>query len=143
MTDPDRVDEEQAGFNWRLRRSGDDGHFELSDQATFELADSDGIVVTTFSISAATINTVLRPHFSAFAEFQLDGTVSLDVELSAAFEEPLQKADILQMVTDALSPEMLQDEPNVRDQLNELRRKLTEAIAVVDRTLAVLDDRTD
>jgi hypothetical protein len=134
---------EMGGFNWRLRRAGDDGRLDLPDQATFEFANSEGTVVTLFSIPAETINTLLRPHLSTFAELQLDGTVLLDVELSAVFEAPLQKADILQLVTDALSPKMLQDEPNIRDQLNELRRKLTEAITVVDRTLADLDEQSD
>jgi hypothetical protein len=141
VDDPER--REMGGFNWQLRRAGDDGRLDLADRATFEFADFEGTVVTSFSIPAETINTLLRPHISTFAELQLDGTVSLDVELSTAFEAPMQKADILQLVTDAISPEMLQDEPDVIDQLNELRRKLTEAIAVVDRTLADINEQKD
>ena len=37
-----------------------------------------------------------------------------------------------------LIPEMLEDEPNLREQLHELRRKLADSLAMVDKTLADL-----
>jgi hypothetical protein len=133
-------DEEKAGFSWRMRRSADEGRFHLADQATFECVDSDGVVAASFSMPIDTIFGLLVPHLTIFAELRLDGAVYLDAEPSTVFDEPPHSLDILQMVSDALSPEMLQDEPDAKDQLTVLRHRLKEAIALVDHTLANLDE---
>jgi hypothetical protein len=141
MTDPELPESrEKTGFSWRMRHSADNGRFHLADQATFEYADSDGVIAASFSMPLETIFDFVSAHLSIFADLRLDGAVFLDAELSTVFDEPPHSLDILQMVSDALSPEMLEDEPDAKDQLTVLRHRLKEAIALVDHTLANLDE---
>lgn len=72
----------------------------------------------------------------------LDGTFSV---IAPDSEHPLSSATVGldELVARDTAPEMLQDEPNLRDQLNELRRKLSDAIVIVDRTIADLDKQPD
>jgi hypothetical protein len=68
----------------------------------------------------------------------LDGSISI---VAPDSEHPLSSASVGldELVVRDLSAEMLRDEPNLKAQLSELRRKLTDALALVDRTLADLD----
>jgi hypothetical protein len=128
---------DESGFTWRLKQSGDKGSVGLDSPIVFELADALGSTLASVSMSSKTIEALLRPHLSIFAELQLDGSVSLDSELFALLSTP-KKTDILELVKQGLAPEMLRDEPSLKERLNELRRKLTLAISVVDQTLANL-----
>jgi hypothetical protein len=144
MDDPELPEGSQKpGFTWRMRRTANEGRLQLADQATFEYADTDGVIAASFSMPIEMISGLLLPHLSIFAELRLDGAVSLDAEPSTAFDEPPHRLDILQMVSDALSPEMLEDEPEAKDQLTVLRRRLTDALALVDRTLTDFDEQPD
>jgi hypothetical protein len=139
MNDPANENRRDGtGVKWRLKLSADQIEAVLDGPVGFELADADGSMLASVSIPTETINELLSPHFSISAQLQLDGSVSLDSEFFA-LSPPPTSTDILHLVRQALAPEMLRDEPNLQDQLQELRRKLTEALSLVDQTLADLD----
>jgi hypothetical protein len=126
-----------SGAIWRIRPSEHHGLAALESPIVFELADSFGSTFASVSIPTETVDELLRPHLSVFAELQLDGSVSLDSEIFPLFPTP--PTDILKLARQALAPEMLRDEPNLKEQLSELRLKLAEALSLVDQTLANLD----
>lgn len=51
----------------------------------------------------------------------------------------LMEIEVDELIEQNLAPEMIEDEPNLREQLQELRRKLTDSFALVDKTLAYLE----
>jgi hypothetical protein len=132
------VGNDGVGANWRLRTSEDQGMAALSGPVVFELADSLGSTSASFSIPPETLNVLLLPHISIFAELQLDGSVSLDTELFALFPQS-KTTDIYELVKEGIAPEMLEDELDVKNRLAILRKRLTDALALVDQTLNNLD----
>lgn len=72
----------------------------------------------------------------------LDGLISI---VAPDSEHPLSSATIGldELAARDLSPEMLQDEPNAREQLLVLRQRLVDALTIVDRTLVDLGEQAD
>jgi hypothetical protein len=139
MIDPaDEINSGGTGATWRLRRPEGHGAKALDRPIVFELTDTNATNLVSISIPPEKIEELLKPHLSIFFELQLDGSVPVDSEFFSLFPPPTT-TDILELVRRALTPEMLQDEPNLPDQLKELRRKLTESLALVDKTLADLE----
>lgn len=138
MPDPAKeFDHDGKYVTWRLRRSEGQILEAMDKHIVLELVTAHGATLASISIPPDLMVELLRPHLSIFAELQLDGSVSLDSELFALFP-PEGPPDILELVKHALAPEMLQDEPNLKDQLHELRRKLTDSLTLVDKALADL-----
>lgn len=138
MSDPGNDnDHNGAGTIWRLKPSKHEGLAVLGGPIVFELTDGLGSTLASVSIPLETIDELLTPHLSIFAELQLDGSVATDSEFFSLFP-PENPPDIVDLVKQALAPEMLHDEPNLKDRLQELRRKLTEALGLVDQTIANL-----
>ena len=122
---------------WHLRWTDAEGLIGLDGKIVFELADSDGTILASASIPVETIVELLQPHVSIFAELQLDGTVSLESELFAP--APLPKTtDILELVRQALAPEMLEDEPEVAKMLSKFRDRLLKSLEHVEKAIASL-----
>jgi hypothetical protein len=139
MTDPANENVHNGdGVTWRLRESEDKLVVGSGGPVVLELTDANGSALASFSVPSETMDQLLRPHLSIFAELQLNGSVSLDSEFFALFPSS-KTTDIYELVKEGIAPEMRRDEPNLREQLNELRRKLTEAISLVDHTLANLN----
>lgn len=127
-----------TGAIWHLRPSKEKGLATLDGPIVFELADDHGSTLASVSIPSESIDELLRPHLSIFAELQLDGSVSLDSEFFAPFPSS-KTTDIYELVREGIAPEMLEDELDVKDRLATLRQRLTDALALVEQTLADLD----
>lgn len=134
---PDKDGDDGTGFRWRLRQS-DKRFAPMENPVAIELADADGLVLATVSMPSETLNGLLSPHLSLFAELQLDGTLSLDSEFFALFA-PSKATNIYELVKEGIALEMLEDESDVKGQLSTLRQRLTDALELVDQTLADLD----
>ena len=127
-----------AGVSWRIKQPEDQGLVSMEGPIFFELVDGLGSTLATVSIASETVEELLRPHVAVFAELQLDGSVSLDSEFFALF--PLSKTtDIYELIKEGIAPEMLEDELNVKNRLTILRKRLTDALTLVDQTLSKLD----
>ena len=139
MDDPESdKDKDGAGTIWRLNPPVNQGSTALGGPLVFELADSLGSTLAAVSIPPETLDELLVPHLSVFAELQLDGSISLDSEFFALFPTS-NTTDIYELVKEGITPDMLEDEPNVRERLAILKKRLADALTLVDQTLSNLD----
>jgi class 3 adenylate cyclase len=139
MDDPvNENDHSGNGVRWRLRQSVDRGVEVLDSLIVVELSDARGSTMASVSMPSETINELLRPYLSIFVELQLDGTVSLDSEICAPTLEPSTETDILQLVSQAVAPEMLEDEPEAAQMLSKFRERLLKSLEHVEKAIASL-----
>jgi class 3 adenylate cyclase len=139
MDDPvNENDHSGNGVRWRLRQSVDRGVEVLDSLIVVELSDARGSTMASVSMPSETINELLRPYLSIFVELQLDGTVSLDSEICAPTLEPSTETDILQLVSQAVAPEMLEDEPEAAQMLSKFRDRLLKSLEHVEQAIASL-----
>jgi hypothetical protein len=123
---------------WRIRQSKDRSVEVLDSSIVLELSDALGSTMVSVSVPSETINELLRPYLSIFVELQLDGTVSLDSEICAPTLEPSTETDILQLVSQAVAPEMLEDEPEAAQMLSKFRDRLLKSLEHVEQAIASL-----
>jgi hypothetical protein len=128
----------ETGFSWRVRQSTDQDVTAFNGPIVFELTDTHGSTLSTFTILPEKLNELLRPHLSIFAELQLDGTVSLDSEICVSTSTPLTETDILQLALQAVAPEMLEDEPEAAQMLSKFRGRLLKSLEHVEQAIASL-----
>jgi hypothetical protein len=139
MTDP--VSENGRGGNdvtWHIRKSNDRSVEVSEGPIVLELVDAQGWTLASVSIPSVTINELLRPYLSIFVELHLDGTVSLDSEICAPTLVPPTETDILQLVSQAVAPEMLEDEPEAVQMLSKFRDRLLKSLKHVEKAIASL-----
>jgi hypothetical protein len=71
-------------------------------------------------------------------------TIGLDGNVSIMFDDDFQSADHVttisldQLVADAVSPEMLEDEPQAAQHLSEFRTRLLKSLELVEQAIASL-----
>lgn len=139
MNDPANENgSDDAGVSWRIRQPEDQGLVGMDGPIFFELVDGLGSTLASVSMLPETLDQLLQPHVSILAELQLDGSVRLETEFFALFPSS-KSTDIYELVKDGIAPEMLEDELDVKNRLTILRKRLTDALALVDQTLATLD----
>jgi hypothetical protein len=139
MTDPANENDRLGdGVTWRFRQSGDEIVVGSGDAVVLELTDAHGSALASVSLPTETIDELLRPHVAIFAELQLDGSVAMDTEFFALFP-PSKTTDIYELVKEGIAPEKLEDESDVKERLRILKKRLTDALALVETTLANLD----
>jgi hypothetical protein len=139
MNNPEN--EKSQGGNsvtWRIRQSKDRSVEVFDSLIVFELSDARGSTMASVSIPSETMNELLKPHISIFVELQLDGTVSLDSEICAPTLEPSTETDILQLVSQAVVPEMLEDELEAAQMLSKFRDRLLKSLEHVEQAIASL-----
>jgi hypothetical protein len=139
MNDPSTDDgSDGIGFIWRIKQNTHQGIAVLHNLIVIELADPHGSTVASISIPTEKINELFRPYLSVFVELKLDGTVSLDSEICAPMLEPSTETDILQLVSQAVAPEMLEDEPEAAHMLTKFRDRLLKSLEHVEQVIASL-----
>jgi hypothetical protein len=139
MNDPSTGDGSVGiGFTWRIKQNTHQGIAVLHNLIVIELADPHGSTLASVSIPSVTINELLRPYLSIFVELQLDGTVSMDSEICAPTLEPSTETDLLQLVSQAVVLEMLEDELEAAQLLSKFRDRLLKSLEHVDQAIASL-----
>jgi hypothetical protein len=136
----DRANDEgrhRDDFTWRFRQSEDDIAAGLGGRVVVELIDANGSALASVSLPPETMDQLLRPHLSIFAELQLDGSVSLDTEFFA-ISPSSTTTDLLELVRQALASEMLEDEPEAAQMLSKFRDRLIKSLELVDQVIASL-----
>jgi hypothetical protein len=123
---------------WRIRQSKDRSVEVLDSSIVLEFSDALGSTMVSVSVPSETIDELLRPYLSIFIELQLDGTVSLDSEICAPRLEPSTETDILQLVSQAVALEMLEDEPDASQMLSKFRDRLLKSLEHVEQAIASL-----
>ena len=139
MDDPlDKNGHNESGFSWRLKLPKGQHEDTFERPIVFELTRTSGSTLAAVAIPNETINKLLLPHLSIFAELQLDGTVSLNSEICAPTLAPSTETDILQLVSQAVAPEMLEDEPEAARMLSKFRDRLLKSLEHVEKAIASL-----
>jgi hypothetical protein len=139
MNDPSTDDgSDGIGFTWRIKQNTHQGIEVLHNLIVIELANPHGSTVASISIPTEMINELFRPYLSIIVELQLDGSVSLDSEICATTLATSTETDILQLVSQAVAPEMLEDEPQAAQMLSKFRDRLLKSLEHVEKAIASL-----
>jgi hypothetical protein len=139
MSNPENENSQVGnGVTWRIRQSKDRSVEVLNSLIVFELSDARGSTMASVSMPSETMNELLKPHISIFVELHLDGTVSLDSEICAFTSAPSTETDILQLVSQAVAPEMLEDELEAAQMLSKFRERLLKSLEHVEKAIASL-----
>jgi hypothetical protein len=96
-----------------------------------------GTVIMTFALPG----NISRELAANDEEWQIIMSPSGSVEVYNDDNPPQRRLKIAldELIGQNLTPDMLEDEPDLRVQLIALKRKLTASLALVDQTLATLD----
>lgn len=109
----------------------DDHGFEL------RLVDGADTAIMTFTLPESIARALAASHQDSQIIMSPSGGVELYND-----DDPPQRflnIELDELIRQNLTPDMLEDEPDLKTQLVELRRKLTASLAIVDQTLAILD----
>ena len=101
------------------------------------LMDADDTAIMTFKLPEG----IARALAAKDEDWQIIMSPSGSVEVYSDDDPPLRLLRIAldELVRENLTPDMLEDEPDLKTQLTALRRKLTASLALVEQTLADLD----
>ncbi len=110
---------------------------DQSQGVNLRLVNEDGTAIMTFKLP----DDIVRALTSSEEDCLLTMSPSGSVELYSDDDPPRQllKIGLDELIQENLTPDMLEDEPNLKAQLTALRQKLMVSLAVVDQTLADLD----
>jgi len=115
------------------KAADNDQGFEL------RLIDAADTAIMTFTMPER----IARALAATSVDWQIILSPSGGVELYIDDDPPkrLLKIGLDELIRQNLTPDMLEDEPDLKTQLVELRRKLTASLAIVDQTLADLNNQ--
>jgi hypothetical protein len=122
--------------HWRFQAPNERQNSKGAVRVSFELVDETGAVLSCMKMPIAELHELLRPHLTPTVDLYLDGTLSAEVEVTATPGQSPLHIELLQLLSRALEPAMLEDEPEVKQRLTGLKSQLTESLALVNRTLA-------
>ena len=113
------------------RAADDDQGFEL------RLMDAAGTTIMTFTLPESIARALAATH----VDWQIIMSPSGSVEVYNDDDPPrrLLKIELDELIRQNLTPDMLEEEPDLKTRLVTLRHKLTTSLALVDQTLADLD----
>jgi hypothetical protein len=117
------------------RAADNDQGFEL------RLMDAADTAIMSFTLPEIITHAMTAEHW----DWQIVMSPSGSVELYNHDDPPrcLLKTGLDELIRQNLTPDMLEDEPDLKTQLIELRRKLTASVAIVDQTLVDLGKTAD
>jgi hypothetical protein len=121
----------------KLHWGSDDGLGVPEQHVVVELQDSKGLVLGTLSVPSDQLLQAVAQKLECYPILSPHGFVSLvSDELTEALSNDAISLD--QLVAEAISPDMLDEEQNVATMLSELRARLLKSIEHVDHALASL-----
>jgi hypothetical protein len=103
-----------------------------------ELQDVNGIAVASISVRCEQLLEAVTQKLARYPLISTDGFVSV---VSDEFPEALPKDNAIalnQLVAEAISTDMLDDEPNVAHMLSELRTRLLKSLELVEKEISSL-----
>jgi hypothetical protein len=125
--------------NWllKLHWAFDEGLAVFEQSVVVELQEGKGHILGTLSVPSDQLLRVVAQKLEAYPILSPHGFVSVvSDEIAATLSNHVTALD--QLVAEAISPDMLDDEQNVALMLSELRARLLKSIAYVDHALASL-----
>ena len=102
------------------------------------LVNEDGVAIMTFALPDDIVRALAASEEECLLTMSPSGCIA--VYQGDGSPRRLLKIELEELIEQNLTPEMLEDELNLREQLHELRRKLAVSLAMVDKTLADLGE---
>jgi hypothetical protein len=122
----------------KLHWPSDPGSVTGDQLVVAELQFVSGLALATMTVPSEQLLQAVAQNLACYALISLDGFVSVaSKQLSEAFPKGHLVA-LDQMVADAVSPEMLEDEPEAAQHLAEFRNRLLKSLELVDQAIASL-----
>jgi hypothetical protein len=103
-----------------------------------ELQDTAGLVVASMSVLKEQLLAAIMQELDHQPLLSLEGCVSAISDVISLSHLKNQPIPLDQLVADAVSPEMLEDEPEVLQYLAEFRTRLLKRLELVDQAIASL-----
>lgn len=103
-----------------------------------ELQDSSGLAIASMSIPAEQLLQVTAQELDYQPLLTLEGCVSVISDKISLSQLGCQPIAIDQLVAEAVSPEMLDDEPQAAQHLSEFRTRLIKSLEHVDEAIVLL-----
>jgi hypothetical protein len=128
-----------VGLRLVLEKRRSDTVFDDGPEYALKLVDLNDTEAMRFALPQSFVDDIRSDITDLDMFMSLDGTLSI---VAPDSEHPLTSAyvGLDELVARDLAPEMLEDEPDAKDQLTVLRQRLEDALVLVDRTLADLDE---
>jgi hypothetical protein len=103
-----------------------------------ELQDKAGLVVASLSVLKEHLLPTIAQELDLQPLFSLDGRVSVISDVISLSQLENQPIALDHLVAEAISPDMLEDEPNAAQQLSEFRNRLLKSLECVNTAIASL-----
>jgi hypothetical protein len=132
------LDEPSLGLIVKLHRSSDHGSAGTNEHVIIELQDTDGRSVALMSVPDDQLQQELSRILKPCVLMSPEGLIS------ASFEEPTlevgakEAISIDQVIAEAISPDMLEDESEVPQMLAKFRDRLLKSLEHVENAIASL-----
>jgi hypothetical protein len=122
----------------KLHWPSDEGALNGARYVVVELQDTAGLAVASMSVPKEQLLPAITQELDHQPLLSLEGFVSVisDVISLSQLENPPIALD--QLVADAISPEMLEDEPEAASMLDKFRTRLLKSLAHLDTAIASL-----
>ena len=103
-----------------------------------ELRDSAGLAVASVSVLREQLLWAITQELDHQPLLSLEGCVSVISDVISLSHSENRPIAINQLVADAVSPEMLEDEPDAAQQLSEFRVRLLKSLELIEQAIASL-----
>ena len=103
-----------------------------------ELQDSAGLAVASMSVLKEQLLSAITHELDHQPLLSLEGRVSVISDMISLSKLENRTIALDELVADAVSPEMLEDEPNAAQQLSELRTRLLKSLELVEQAITSL-----
>jgi hypothetical protein len=134
----DALGEPTSGLILKLHRSSDHGSAGTDEHVTLELQDTSGRTVVLLSVQEDQLHKALSRILKPCVLMSPEGLISASLEESALELGAEEAISIDQVIADAISPDMLEDEPEAAQMLSKFRERLLKSLKHVEQAIASL-----
>ena len=130
--------EPTSGLIVKLRRSSDHLSADTNEHVTIELQDTSGRSIALMSVPEDQLHEELSRILKPCVLMSPEGLISASLEESALELGAEEAISIDQVTADAISPDMLEDEPQAAQMLFKFRDRLLKSLEHVEKAITSL-----
>jgi hypothetical protein len=134
----DALGEPTSGLIVKLRRSSDHLSAGTNGHVTIELQDTSGRSIALMSVPEDQLHQELSRILKPYVLMSPEGLISASLEESTLELGAEEAISIDQVIADAISPDMLDDEPEAAEMLSKFRDRLLKSLEHIEKAIASL-----
>jgi hypothetical protein len=134
----DALGEPTSGLIMKLRRSSDHLSAGTNGHVTIELQDTSGRSIALMSVPEDQLHQELSRILKPYVLMSPEGLISASLEESTLELGAEEAISIDQVIADAISPDMLDDEPEAAEMLSKFRDRLLKSLEHIEKAIASL-----